>query len=62
MGNKEFKQIKLGIESLKAKENQLICELKQIQKLKIELAMILVSDDYAKQVLKGEQYGTKIKY
>ena len=53
MGNKEFKQIKLGIESLKAKENQLIWELKQIQKVKIELAMILVSDDYAEQVLKG---------
>lgn len=62
MDNDEFKQIELEIKKLKAKENQLICELKQIQKLKIELAMILVSDDYAKQVLKGEQYGTKIKY
>lgn len=51
MDNDEFKQIKLGIESLNAKENQLIRELKQIQKLKIELAMILVSDDYSEQFL-----------
>lgn len=49
-----FEQIKLGIEGLKTKENQLLRELKQIQKLKTELAMILVSDDYAEQVLKGE--------
>lgn len=50
-----FEKIKLKIKSLSAKENQLISELKQIQKLKIELAMILVSEDYVKQVLKGEK-------
>ena len=50
-----FEKIKLKIKSLSAKENQLISELKQIQKLKIVLAMILVSEDYVKQVLKGEK-------
>lgn len=56
-----FEQIKLEIENINAKENQLIQQLKQIQKLKIELAMILVSDDYSKQVLKGELYGRNNK-
>ena len=51
MDNDEFKQIELEIKKLNVKENQLIRELKQIQKVKIELAMILVSDDYAKQFL-----------
>lgn len=52
-----FEKIKLKIKSLSAKENLLISELKQIQKLKIDLVMILFSEDYAKQVLKGGKDG-----
>lgn len=49
-----YQQIKTIIDCLKVYENQLHSELKKIAKAKAEIAMILVSDEYAEKVLKEE--------
>ena len=50
-----FQQVKAVVDAVKVYENLLHKELKKVAKTKAEIAMILVSDDYANKVLKGEK-------
>lgn len=47
-----FQQVKAVVDAVKVYENLLHNELKKVAKTKAEMAMILVSDDYANKVLK----------
>ena len=47
-----YQQVKTMVDCLKVYENQLHSELKKVAKAKAEIAMILVSDEYAEKVLK----------
>ena len=47
-----YQQVKTIVESINTYENLLHNELKKVAKMKAEIAMILVSDDYAEKVLK----------
>ena len=48
-----FQQIKSVVDAVKVYENLLHNELKKVEKAKAEIAMILVSDEYAEKVLRG---------
>lgn len=47
-----YQQVKTIVESINTYENLLHNELKKVAKMKAEIAMILVSDEYAEKVLK----------
>lgn len=46
-----YQQVKTMVDCLKVYENQLHSELKKVAKAKAEIAMILVSDEYAEKIL-----------
>ena len=48
-----FQQVKSVVDAVKVYENLLHNELKKVEKAKAEIAMILVSDEYAEKVLRG---------
>ena len=48
-----FQQVKSVVDAVKVYENLLHNELKKVEKVKAEIAMILVSDEYAEKVLRG---------
>lgn len=47
-----FQQVKAVVDAVKVYENLLHNELKKVAKIKTEMAMIMVSDEYAEKVLK----------
>lgn len=47
-----FQQVKAVVDAIKVYENLLHNELKKVAKIKAEISMILVSDEYAEKVLK----------
>ena len=47
-----FHQVKAVVDAIKVYENLLHNELKKVAKIKTEISMILVSDEYAEKVLK----------
>ena len=47
-----YQQIKSVVDAINVYENILHNELKKVAKIKAEIAMILVSDEYAEKVLK----------
>lgn len=47
-----FQQVKAVVDAVKVYENLLHNELKKVANIKAEMAMIMVSDEYAEKVLK----------
>lgn len=50
-----YQQVKAIVEAINAYEKVLHKELKKVAKYKAEISMILVSDEYAKKVLKENE-------
>ena len=50
-----FQRIKAIVEAVNTSERVLHKELQKVAKVKAEIAMILVSDDYAEKVLKEKK-------
>lgn len=54
----QYQQVKACVEAVNTYERVLHRELKKIAKYKAEIAMILVSDEYAEKVLRGDTNGS----